>query len=85
MALSLIPSNDCLWHKDPLCDVGPNHLSFNDQDMVPIVYHRQADKIGYPQEFSCPGAAVSKVSHVEFAAAKRQFGKAVSPKILLPR
>jgi hypothetical protein len=72
------------WYRElherygPVVRCGPNHLSFNDPDMVATVYHRQADKIGQPPDFTCPGAAANKSDHVEFTAAKRQFGQAVS-------
>jgi 4-hydroxyphenylpyruvate dioxygenase-like putative hemolysin len=62
--------------KGPIVRCGPNHLHFNDPDLVPIVYHRQADKSGYPKDFTNQGAASSKVDHVGFAVAKRQFGQA---------
>ncbi|KAH8812293.1 cytochrome P450 [Xylogone sp. PMI_703] len=63
----------------PVVRCGPHHLSFNDPDMIPIVYHRQASKTEYPKDFTCPGAASNKESYAEHAAAKRRFGQAYSP------
>ncbi|KAF7591578.1 hypothetical protein BBP40_001326 [Aspergillus hancockii] len=62
----------------PVVRCGPNHLSFDDPDMIPIVYHRQADKVGYPQDITCPGATANKSNHAEYAASKRLFGQAFS-------
>ncbi|KAJ5592816.1 Cytochrome P450 [Penicillium hordei] len=62
----------------PVVRCGPNHLTFNDLDLIPVVYHRQSDKTDYPQDFTCPGAATNKANYLEYAAAKRQFGQAFS-------
>ncbi|KAJ5421827.1 Oxoglutarate/iron-dependent dioxygenase [Penicillium cf. griseofulvum] len=72
------------WYQDlhrrygPVVRCGPNHLTFNDLDLIPVVYHRQSDKTDYPQDFTCPGAATNKAGYLEYAAAKRQFGQAFS-------
>lgn len=62
----------------PVVRCGPNHITFNELDLIPVVYHRQSDKTDYPQDFTCPGAATNKANYLDYAAAKRRFGQAVS-------
>lgn len=72
-----------LSHKGPIVRCGPNHLTFNDPDMVPIVYHRKANKTDFHQEFSCPAAVFNQKNHVDHAATKRRFGHAVCYTLLI--
>lgn len=67
-----------LIYSGPVVRCGPNHLSFNDPDLIPVVYHRQTSKTEYPKDFTCPAAATNKAHYDEYAAAKRKFGMAVS-------
>ncbi|KAI4193810.1 MAG: hypothetical protein LQ350_008136 [Teloschistes chrysophthalmus] len=62
----------------PVVRCGPNHLSINEPEWIPIVYHRKADKTGFHQEFSCPTATFNRKDHVDHAAAKRRFSFAYS-------
>ena len=62
----------------PVVRCGPNHLTFNEPDLVATVYHRKADKTDFHQEFSCPQAVFNQKRHCDHLSAKRNFGHAVS-------
>lgn len=62
----------------PVVRCGPNHLSINEPEWIPIVYHRKADKTDFHQEFSCPTATFNRKDHVDHSAAKRRFSFVVN-------
>ncbi|KAL8660628.1 MAG: hypothetical protein Q9202_006373 [Teloschistes flavicans] len=62
----------------PVVRCGPNHLSINEPEWIPIVYHRKADKTDFHQEFSCPTATFNRKDHVDHTAAKRRFSFVVN-------